>query len=91
MEYGYDDAGAHRIEVQLEMNEEDGCLLIGIVDDGRELEPESLMFQPSPDTIQEESVMDGLGLHLVRSYVDELHYQREDGRNHLSFSKRIGS
>ena len=90
VEHGYDDAGAHRIEVQLEMNEGDGRLAIGIVDDGRELEPGSFMFQPGPDTFEEETVVDCLGLHLVRTYVDELRYRREDGRNHLSLSKRIG-
>ncbi|MDE0334328.1 MAG: DUF924 family protein [Defluviicoccus sp.] len=91
VEHGYDDAGAHRIEIQLELNEGDGRLEIGIVDDGQELEPGSFMFQPGPDTIEEESVVDGLGLHLVRTYVDELRYRREDGRNRLSFSKRIGN
>ena len=90
VEHGYDDAGAHRIEVQLEMNEADGRLAIGIVDDGRELEPGSFTFQPGPDTIEEETVVDCLGLHLVRTYVDELRYRRKDGRNHLSFSKKIG-
>ena len=91
VEHGYDDAGAHRIEVQLEMKEGDGRLEIGIVDDGRELVPGSLMFQPGPDTIEEESVVDGLGLHLVRTYVDDMRYRRENGRNRLSLSKSIGS
>ena len=91
VEHGYDDAGEHRIEVHLEMNEEDRSLTIGIVDDGRELEPGSFMFQPGPDTIQEESVVDGVGLHLVRTYVDDLRYQRENGRNLTSLSKSIGS
>ena len=90
MEHGYDDAGAHRIEVQLEMSDENRSLAVRTVDDGRELAPGSFMFQPGPDTIQEESVVDGLGLHLVRTYVDELKYRHEDGRNYLSLSKRIG-
>ena len=91
VEYGYDDAGAHRIEIRLDMKEGDRQLEIGIVDDGRELAPGSLMFQPGPDTIEEESVVAGLGLHLVRTYVDDMRYRRENGRNHLSLSKRIGS
>lgn len=90
VEHGYDDAGTHRIEVRLRMNDEDRCLEIRTVDDGRELEPGSFMFQPGPDTIEEESVVDGLGLHLVRTYVDDLNYRRENGRNHLGLSKRIG-
>ena len=90
VEHGYDDAGTHRIEVQLEMDDEDRCLEIRTVDDGRELEPGSFMLQPGPDTIQEESVVDGLGLHLVRTYVDDLRYRHLNGRNYLSLSKRIG-
>ena len=91
VEHGYDDAGAHRIEVRLEMDHKDRTLAIRIVDDGRELEFGSFMFQPGPDTIEEETVLDGLGLHLVRSYVDDLRYRHEDGRNHLSLTKRIGN
>ena len=91
VEHGFDDAGTHRIEIHLEMSDKDRILAIRILDDGRELEPGAFMFQPGADTIVEESVVDGLGLHLVRTYVDELRYRHEDGRNHLSLSKRIGS
>ena len=91
VEHGPDDAGVHWIELQLDMNDETRSLAVRTVDDGRELEPGSFMFQPGPDTIVEETVVDGLGLHLVRTYVDELRYRREDGRNHLSLSKRIGN
>ena len=90
VERGFDDAGTHRIEVRFEMDDETRSLALRTVDDGCELEPGSFMFQPGPDTIEEETVVDGLGLHLVRSYVDELHYRHEDGRNFLSLSKRIG-
>ncbi len=90
VEHGYDDAGAHRIEVNLEMDDEDRTLAVRTVDDGRELQPGSLMFQPGPDTILEETVVDGLGLHLVRTHVDDLQYRRENGRNYLSATKRIG-
>ena len=91
VEHGYADVGAHRIEVHLEMNDETRSLAIRTVDDGRELEPGSFMFQPGPDTIQEDTVVDGLGLHLLRTYVDELRYRRENGRNYLSLRKRIGN
>ena len=91
VEHGYDDAGTHRIEVHLEMNDENRSLAIRTVDDGRELEPVSFMFQPGPDTVQEETVVDGLGLHLVRTYVDEMRYRHEDGRNFLNLSKKIGN
>ena len=90
IEHGHDDASGHEIEVHLKMDDENRRLEIRTVDGGRELEPGSLMFQPGPDTIGEESVVDGLGLHLVRTYVDDLRYRRENGRNHHSLSKTIG-
>ena len=68
VEHGYDDAGTLRIEIRLDMNDKNRNLAIRTVDDGRELEPGSFMFQPGPDTIQEEAVVDGLDLHLVRTY-----------------------
>ena len=89
VEHGYDDAAAHNIEVSLEMND-NRSLVIRIVDDGRELDPNSFIFQPSADTILEETVVDGLGLILVRTFVDELGYRRENGRNHVSLSMKIG-
>ena len=90
VEHGYDDAGEHWIEIQLEMDEGNRRLAISVVHDGRELKPGLLLFQPGPDTIQEESVVDGLGMHLVSTYVDELSYRSESGRNQLILSKSIG-
>ena len=89
-EHRHDDGGPHEIEIHLEMNDENRRLRIRTVDGGRKLEPGALMFQPGPDTILEETVVDGLGLHLVRTYVDDLRYRHENGRNHLSLSKTIG-
>ena len=39
----------------------------------------------------EQRVADGLGLHLVHEYVDEVNYRREDERNHVSLSKTLES
>ena len=36
-------------------------------------------------------MVEGLGLHLVRTYIDEMRYRHEDGRNHLDLSKKIGN
>ena len=90
IEQGHDDDSGHEFEVHLKMNDENRRLEIRTVDGGRELEAGSLMFQPGADTIGEETVVDGLGLHRVRTYVDDLRYRREKGRNHLSLSKTIG-
>ena len=89
VEHGYGDAATHDIDISLEMDD-NRTLVVRTVDDGRELDPDSFMFQPGADTIQEETVVDGLGLNLVRTYVDKLSYRREGGRNHLSLNKKIG-
>ena len=91
VEHGYDDPGGRSIEVLLEIDDQGRSLAIRTVDDGRELDPKSFMFQPGPDTIMEETVVEGVGLHLARTYADDLRYRHENGRNYLSLSKRIGS
>ena len=90
VEHGYEDAAARRIEILLEMDVKDRRLAIRTVDAGRELEPVTHTFQPGANTIQEETVIESLGLNLVRTYVDDLKYRRENGRNSLTSSKKIG-
>ncbi|MDE2993123.1 MAG: ATP-binding protein [Chloroflexota bacterium] len=46
---------------------------------------------PAPDTAAslEERSVGGLGIHLVRTMMDELHYRREQGRNYLTLTTHI--
>ncbi len=77
------------IMFQINMDEDNRNLSIKVVDHGSELEFNTLLFQPSPDTIEEESVVENVGLHLVRTYVDKTQYRREDEVNYLNMKKRI--
>jgi len=59
-----------------------------IVDDGRPFNP--LTDSPMPeldDTLNELSI-EGLGLHLVRSVMEEMDYRREGGFNRLRLARR---
>ena len=74
-------------EIKITMTSEADVLTIEIVDDGQPFNP--LKDAPQPDleaTIKDRPV-GGLGIHLVRTMMDELHYRREQGRNHLTLVK----
>jgi len=59
-----------------------------LVDQGVAFDPRTLPA-PDLDAPLEERRIGGLGVFLVRHFVDELDYRREDGRNHLRLRKRV--
>ena len=65
-----------------------GRLRISFIDDGPPFDP--LAFgAPDLDAAGEERPIGGLGIHLVRSLVDQARYRREGGRNHLRLVRHI--
>jgi anti-sigma regulatory factor (Ser/Thr protein kinase) len=87
MNHGHDE-GLHDIEIALSSDAD--TLTIEIADDGRPFDP--LHDAPTANTAValEDRQIGGLGIHLVRSMMDELHYRREQGRNCLTLITRIG-
>lgn len=84
--YGYPGGGEHWIQVQLSYGQ--GCLEIRLTDDGTAFNP--LEAPPPPlDQPLEDRPIGGLGVHLVRTYMDEIDYQREQGKNKLLLRKKI--
>ena len=83
--YAYDDQDEHQIVVRLGLENDE--LVIEVEDDGRPFNP---LEVPPPDLDRPliERQVGGLGLHLVRNFVDEIHYRRIEGKNVLSLSKR---
>ena len=77
-----------RPEIEIVLTSEDHALTIEVLDDGYPFDP--LQDSPNPDlaaTIEGRPV-GGLGIHLVRSLMDDLHYQRDAGRNRLTLVAR---
>ena len=87
IEHSLDDK--HRIKLHINMDEDGRNISVRTEDHGSELEFNTLIFQPSPETIEEETVVESIGLHLVRTYVDEMRYRRKNGINQLSLKKMI--
>ena len=80
------DGGFHEVEIKLTSEAE--ALTIEITDDGKPFDP--LNDAPTPNLTGplDERNIGGLGIHLVRTMMDELQYKREDGKNHLIMVKR---
>jgi anti-sigma regulatory factor (Ser/Thr protein kinase) len=85
--YAYDDNTSHDILVRLALDEH--WLQIEVEDDGRPFDP---LSRPPVDTSLPlaEKPLGGLGVHLIRKFMDEVHYRREAGKNVLRLRKKIG-
>ena len=88
MNYAYDDKLSHDIVVRCSVDQ--NALTIEVEDDGTPFNP---LLNPEVDTSVplKDKPIGGLGIHLIRKFMDELHYQREAGRNILSMRKRLAS
>ena len=87
IDYGYDDDKVHTIRLGLSID--GGNLAITVVDDGHPFDPLSM---PAPDLslpVQARPV-GGLGIYLLRQLADQITYQRRDGFNELTITKRLG-
>lgn len=84
--YGYPDGGSHHIDIRLSLSGQ--RLTIEIADDGRPFNP---LDRPPPDLESplEERAVGGLGIHFVRSLMDEVEYRRDGNRNTLRMVKAL--
>jgi anti-sigma regulatory factor (Ser/Thr protein kinase) len=86
MSYAYEDTLPHEIRVRLEL--EEGCLAIEVEDDGRAFDP---LQRPQVDTSLplEKKPVGGLGIHLIRRFMDDVQYCRKANKNILRLRKRL--
>ena len=83
IDYGFDD-GKDDHELEVILISEDDNLTIEITDDGIPFDPLHDAKIPDTDAPLEDRPIGGLGVHLVRTMMDEVSYRREDGKNHLT-------
>ncbi len=84
--YGYDDDARHEIEVTLTSDED--VFTVEIIDDGHAFNPLKDAPEPDLDAGIEDRPIGGLGIHLMRVMMDDVHYRREQNKNYLTLIKR---
>lgn len=84
--YAYNDTKEHKIEIEIELSSY--RLIVRFIDDGVPFNPLGIK---APDTNQslEDRKEGGIGLHLVRSMVDGLSYQRKIDKNVMTLTKKL--
>ncbi len=80
--------GGREGEIKIDLVSDEKAVTIQITDDGRPFDP--LTDAPEPDTESsiEDRAVGGLGIHLVRTMMDEVSYRREENKNHMRLVKR---
>ena len=84
--YGYDDDARHEIEIAL--TSEADVFTVEIIDGGHAFNPLSDAPELDLDAEIADRPIGGLGIHLMRAMMDEVHYRREQDKNYLTLIKR---
>ena len=84
--YGYDDTDEHTIYITLSVA--DQTLTMTVVDDGHAFDP---LARAAPDlsVAVEDRQIGGLGIHMLKTLADGMAYERSDGVNRLTLTKRL--
>jgi phosphoserine phosphatase RsbU/P len=85
--YGYNDDGRHDISVKCELV--GGVLVTEIIDDAKAYDPFSQAPEPDLDLGVDDRPIGGLGVFLVKEFMNTTDYRREDGRNVITLAKNV--
>ena len=85
MDYGHDDDTS---DIDISLTSEGDSVTIEIVDGGKPFDP--LNDAPAPDLAASvaERRIGGLGVHFVRTLMDDVQYERTEGKNRLKMVTR---
>jgi serine/threonine-protein kinase RsbW/sigma-B regulation protein RsbU (phosphoserine phosphatase) len=86
--YGWPDGGDHEIALLLVI--EAGMVRAEVSDDGRAFDPLEVP-PPDLDSDLESRPIGGLGVHFMKTLMDEVTYRHEGGRNILTLRKRFAA
>ena len=86
--YGFEDESEHQIKFTLAKDEE--TLVVQVEDDGKPFNP---LDVAGPKVCRDlDSVhIGGLGIHLIKNMMDDIDYQRTEGKNRLILKKCIAA
>ncbi|MDP2411542.1 MAG: ATP-binding protein [Pseudolabrys sp.] len=84
--HGYDTDAADEITIRLEHRQ--NKIVVQIEDGGRTFDPLQIA-SPDFDASLRTRKVGGLGVHFMRSLMDNLSYKRIDGKNRLELTKTI--
>jgi anti-sigma regulatory factor (Ser/Thr protein kinase) len=84
--HGFEQPEAHAVLIRLRTDPT--WFVIEVEDDGKPFNP---LAQPEVDISKPlaEKTVGGLGIHLIRQFMDELDYQRVEERNVLTMRKKL--
>ena len=84
--YGYEDQRRHDIVVTLSLK--DDLLIAEIQDDGKPFDPRTFQSAAPGGALQARRI-GGLGIHFVKTLMDEVGYKRSGRNNVVSISKKL--
>jgi anti-sigma regulatory factor (Ser/Thr protein kinase) len=90
LRYAWPDGGVHHVHVRLAITAagvEATAVEMTVTDDGLAFDPRQAPA-PAPIPPGQQRRPGGVGIHMVRQLVDSFDYQRVDGRNRTTLTKR---